>query len=140
MDCRFIVDKQPEGWCKGRLVNKLPDCGKGMVIWNNGKTNKRFLPSEAPIGWVKGSMHKGLCGDDNPSKRPEVREKISKAQKGIPRPKTAGDNNPSKRPEVREKIAKSRRGMKIYTNGMNRKFFIPTEVPHGWIISKTKDN
>ena len=106
LEGRFIVDKQPEGWCRGRLINKLPDCGKGTVIWNNGKTNKRFLPSEVPSGWVKGSIHKGLMGDDNPSKRPEVREKISKAQKGIPRPNTACDNNPAKRPEVREKIAK----------------------------------
>ena len=140
LEGRFIVDKQPEGWLGGRLANRLPECGKGMVIWNNGKTNKRFPPTEVPNGWVKGSIYKGIIGDENPAKRPEVREKISKSQKGIPRPKTTGDNNPAKRPEVREKIAKQRRGKMLYTNGIDRKFFNPDEVPSGWIISKTKNN
>lgn len=66
-----------------------------------------------------------IRGDANPSKRPEVREKIGKAHRGKKlseeqkkkigddhRGKQTGDANPAKRPEVREKISKANTGRK----------------------------
>jgi hypothetical protein len=55
----------------------------------------------------------GVAGEDNPSKRPESRNKISQERKGKPRPDVRYKNlkdNPAKRPEVAAKIASSRRG------------------------------
>lgn len=45
-----------------------------------------------------------LLGMNNPSKRPEVRAKISAKLKGRDAPWTIGDKNVAKRPEVKEKI------------------------------------
>jgi len=52
---------------------------------------------------------KGIIGENNPAKRPEVRKKIKEALKNPTilaklREKFKGENNPAKRPEVREKI------------------------------------
>jgi len=67
---------------------------------------------------VKKGRRSYLLGETNPSKRPEVREKISKALKGKARPsmignknnrKMFGDDNPMRRPEVVEKCFQSRR-------------------------------
>ena len=45
-----------------------------------------------------------LFGDDNPSKRPEVRRKIGEAM--------SGEKNPAKRPEVARKISEALKGIK----------------------------
>ena len=52
-------------------------------------------------------------GENNPSKRPEVREKISKSNKGRKRPDLTKRNlndNPAKKPEVRDKMSQSATG------------------------------
>jgi hypothetical protein len=51
-----------------------------------------------------------MQGDKNPMRDPNIRQKISEAQKGIPRPYQRGENNPSKRPEVKEKISAALKG------------------------------
>ena len=89
-----------------------------------------------------------LKGDKNPSKRPEVRRKISESAKNRPpitedtrkkmsesaknkppmsestkqklRDAFKGDKNPSKRPEVREKLSKANKG-KIIKESIRRK-------------------
>lgn len=45
-----------------------------------------------------------ISGNNNPSKRSDVKEKISIARMGLKQLSTTGDNNPAKRPDVREKI------------------------------------
>ena len=58
----------------------------------------------------------GTPGENNPSKRLEVRQKISKAKLGKKRPdlvKSNLKNNPAKRPEVRKKMSESATGRKL---------------------------
>ncbi len=50
-------------------------------------------------------------GEKNHAKRPEVRQKISKAKLGKLRPDQLGELNPAKRPEVREKIRLKLKGI-----------------------------
>jgi|LakMenEpi03Aug12_release.lakeMendotaPanAssembly.Ray.scaffolds.fasta_scaffold991334_2 group I intron endonuclease len=50
-------------------------------------------------------------GDKNPAKRVEVREKISKAKLGKPRPDQLGDLNSAKHPDVRKKIQLKLKGV-----------------------------
>ena len=55
-------------------------------------------------------------GENNPSKKPEVREKISKSNKGRKRPDLVERNlndNPAKKPEVREKMSQSATGRQL---------------------------
>lgn len=72
-----------------RLIKKYDTCisrgGKGYNIQDGG--------NGAPYG------------DANPSKRPEVREKLRQA--------ATGDRNPTKRPEVRARISKSLTGRRL---------------------------
>jgi group I intron endonuclease len=56
-----------------------------------------------PVSWPKGKKRISTTGDNNPAKRLDVREKISKFRLENPI-QMFGDNNPSRRPEVREKI------------------------------------
>lgn len=80
-DIKCFPENVPIGFVVGRL--KVPNPGTGMKWFNNGTVAKRFLPNEVPDGWVQGRMGiGGLSGDKNVSKRPEVREKISKSLKG----------------------------------------------------------
>jgi len=51
-----------------------------------------------------GNLKWVLKGEKNPSKRPEVKLKISKALKGTTKTALPGDRNPSKKPEVRKKL------------------------------------
>jgi group I intron endonuclease len=50
-------------------------------------------------------------GDNNPAKRHDVRQKISKAKLGKPRLDQLGELNSAKRPEVREKISLKLKGI-----------------------------
>lgn len=64
------------------------------------------------------NKNRRLTGDKNPSKREDVREKISKALKGKPRPSMIGntnnkpmfgDDNPMRNPDIARKCVESRR-------------------------------
>jgi group I intron endonuclease len=60
-----------------------------------------------------------VTGDANPSKRPEVREKISASKTGKPNPTLRLRNlqdNPAKRKEVREKMSLANLGKKHWIN------------------------
>jgi hypothetical protein len=78
------------------------------VVENDQFANKSFQSTSKFIY--------GLTGDANPSKRPEVREKISKSSKGRKRPDLTERNlndNPAKKPEVREKMSQSATGRQL---------------------------
>jgi len=77
---------------------------KGHLPWNKG------LPRELQpwFGKKRPDLSERTIERnriDNPMKRPEAREKISKSHKGKKRPCMMGENNPMKRPEVRAKIS-----------------------------------
>jgi hypothetical protein len=60
-----------------------------------------YLNSKYPNGYNiadGGNSGPVMFGEDNPAKRPEVREKLS------------GENNPAKRPEVRERLRETKQG------------------------------
>jgi len=54
-----------------------------------------------------------ICGDNNVSKRLEVKEKIRLAKLGKPRKDMVGDKNPAKRIDVRKKISAALKGRAI---------------------------
>lgn len=68
----------------------------------------------------------------------ETKEKISNANKG----KLIGDNNPSKRQEVREKISKNRKGKGKFTRETHPKTILSTkdivDIKRLWETEKTK--
>jgi hypothetical protein len=74
--------------------SKMSSTKKMMFL--NGELNNCFEKGQIP--WNLGKEFPNLRGDNNPSKRPEVRKKISISK--------IGDKNPSKRLEVRRKISK----------------------------------
>ena len=74
---------------------------------------------DAELEWIADKFEELMVDfrKNNPSKRPEVRAKISEAKKEAwkrpeVRAKLMGDNSPSKRPEVRAKISESKKGVK----------------------------
>lgn len=66
------------------------------MIINKGRFQKCNIP------WNKDIKRPDMCGENNPSKRFEVREKIRQSK--------LGDKNSSKRPEVRIKISQTQIG------------------------------
>jgi group I intron endonuclease len=63
-----------------------------------------------PIRYWTDEQKEKQRGEKNPAKRPDVREKISKAKIGRPRLDQLGDLNSAKRPEVRKKISENLKG------------------------------
>ena len=55
-------------------------------------------------------------GDKNPSRRPEVKEKVRQKLLGSKRPDIKGKYNPSHRPEVKLKISKALKGRRTWDN------------------------
>lgn len=72
--------------------------------------NKRYTPSSRIIEYSRiefsNKMKKRFIGIDE-------RKNRSKSQLGLKKPLIAGENNPAKRLEVREKISKSNKGRKL---------------------------
>jgi group I intron endonuclease len=58
------------------------------------------------VSYFKGKKRPDMLGENNPAKRPEIREKISQAKLKNPT-QMFGDSNPAKRLEVRDKISKN---------------------------------
>ena len=73
------------------------------------------------VSYHKGKKRPEQSGENNPAKRPEVREKIRQAKLENPT-QMFGDTNPAKRLEVRDKISKN-----ISKSWENR---IPIKCPH----------
>lgn len=65
-------------------------CGK-IHIHPDGNLNKKYAYKSRP----------SMRGDQNPAKRPKVREKI--------RVSKIGDNNPSKRPEIKKNLSEAKK-------------------------------
>jgi hypothetical protein len=71
---RTHFQKGHDPWNKGRGVNKeCIICGKTFYVWNANVGRVKCCSKECGY-----KSRKKLFGDDNPSRRPEVREKISK--------------------------------------------------------------
>lgn len=110
-----LFNSYKNGYNRSRFVSETYDkIGKikGHPSWNRGltkETDDRVRKNYENRKSRKGIKNPKLSGENNPAKRPEVREKISKAKKGRKRPDMVGDKNPSKRPEVRKKLSKRKR-------------------------------
>jgi len=84
---KHFGDKNPTGF-------NLTDGGEGSHGWHPSEETRRKISEN----------HADISGEKNPTKRPEVRKKISKAKKGKKRPDMAGENALMKRPGVKEKM------------------------------------
>jgi len=94
---------------KSRLGKRLPDEVKEKI--RRSMTGKKF-PEHSNM----------MKGENNPAKRLEVRDKITKAKTGKSNTKIVGENNPTKRPEVRKKISESLKGKPSGTKGRHWKW------------------
>ena len=70
-----------EGFGGGKWNENQRRAQANKTIWNKGLTGRTSTQ--------KGIPKPHQCGDNNPAKRPEVREKIRQAHKGKPRPYSA---------------------------------------------------
>lgn len=96
----FKTAEEARSW-ESRVLKKL------KVSQNPSWVNQRDIISIAP-----------MYGDDNPSRRPEVRDKISKAKKGKKRPDASErmrTNHPLWNPETRIKFSENLKN--LYANG-----------------------
>lgn len=108
------------GW-KPTIENKKNISDGNKKYWNEKKKDKEFMLKWSEItrermlknNPMKGKERLDMKGDLNFAKRPEVRNKISRAAKNRDRFDLIGENNPSKREEVRNKISKKLKGRKI---------------------------
>lgn len=139
---RFPSEEVVSKLSKSKISNTVQQSFKnGRHVWNRGKTMATDSRIKMPIkAWKRGNIShtqgktkenyapiriaaEKMIGKNNPSKRPEFRELISKANKG----RLVGNKNPAKRPEVRKKISASvRRG---FANG--RKLGTNTPIGNG---------
>lgn len=89
---------------------KNPQWGKRW--YHNHITDGTFKEGKQPDGWVRGKIRGILKGANNPfygkKHKKETLQLISEKNKG----KLLGKNNPSKRPEVRAKISQNTTGKK----------------------------
>ncbi len=126
---RIIKDNEiiPEDWISGRIHSE-----KQISHYKN--LNNLLTPEKRKSAAVKcAAKTKGK------SKPNGHGEKVSKATKGVKKPWLKGENNPSKRPEVREKISKShenRPPTRWYTDGINNTRAEEGKQPIGWRIGR----
>jgi len=115
---------------KGKNVSK--DVRKKMSItkkemYKNGELKHTFKKGcESPF---KGKKRPSFCGENNPAKRKDVRDKISITK--------IGNLNPAKRKEVRDKIskkAKQRFSNEIWLNFFKNSFNIKPNKPEKVLI------
>jgi len=85
-------------------IEKMRKAKLGKIPWNKGRTGEnspmtgRLVSSETRRKLSKagkGKLHPWQVGENNPTKRPEVRAKISATKMGVPRPDMAGERNPN---------------------------------------------
>lgn len=115
----------PEGWVLGRIHSE-------KQLAHHKKLNSLLTPEKRKAAADK-------CAAKTKGKpKPEGHgEKVSKALTGIKRPYNEGDNNPSRRPEVKEKISKAKKGKSLngalYNNGIENIFVRNgEEIPEGF--------
>ena len=80
----------------GSPLTNATDGGEGPSGHRHSDETKQLLRRKACI----------TRGDDNPSRRPEVRRRISEAQRAM------GENHPTKRPEARRRMSAAAKGRK----------------------------
>lgn len=92
------------------------------------KNRRELTPEEKKIAAEKKS--KSLKGKKKPD---GFAEKISKHHRGRPKEWARGDNNVSKRPEVRKKISEKLSGRNFFRKGDHWIFVVPGEEPEGYV-------
>lgn len=112
--------KIPDGWVLGKIFSE-----KQILHFSNLNKN---LTTEKRKEMGKASSLK-LTGRKKPS---GFGDKISAATKGKPKPWNCGDNNPSKTEEARNKISTTKKGMKMINNGVENCFTKTDILPAGW--------
>jgi len=110
----------PDGYVKGKIMS---DKQKQHINNLNSSLTKE---KRQEMGKLTSEKTKGKPKPNGFS------EKISLANKGKQKPWSKGDNNVSKRDDVREKISNSIRGRKHYTDGDKLIFVRPEFVPEGF--------
>lgn len=88
------------------FANKEEACDWEHKVLQRLRVNR----NEAWVNVTSSRSRPSMEGNKNPSKRPEVREKISKAKTGKPRPdssKRMKENHPLRDPEARKKLSES---------------------------------
>lgn len=119
-----------EKFRKANLGEKNPTYGKQW--FNNGIEAKLFTPGEEPNDWVKGAIFPSMRGENNPSKRKDVKEKISKALQSDNRKGLAIYNiiDPN------GKIYTNVKRLKKFFKEINTTYAIAKHKNSGWIIEK----
>ena len=92
------------------------------------KTRRQLTDQEKKLASERKS--KSLKGKKKPD---GFAEKVSKAHKGKPKEWAKGENNVSKRPEVREKISQKLAGRHFFRKGDHLIFVVPGEEPEGYV-------
>jgi group I intron endonuclease len=110
---RFMVHKGKSNGMYGKqqsqsVKDAVSRANKGRPAWNKGLTKETSEAVKRYSDKIKEVRYVFPLGDENPAKRPEVREKIRISKLGrINSPETRekiSKNSGSRRPEVREKI------------------------------------
>lgn len=124
------IEDIPEGWTKGRISSEKQ------------KQHIKNLNGEILNHQKRKEMGKKVSITTKGKPKPEgFGEKLSRATKGKPREWTKGENNISKREDVRKKISDSWKTRVIglwYTDGKENHYIKPGEdIPEGCVRGKT---
>lgn len=99
-----------------------PDIIKVRKIFNSAEKTRKWeskvlhkLNASSKEKWLNKNncCAPDISGNNNPSKRPEVKEKQRIAALGKKRFDMMGENNPAKRSDVRKKISIAKKGIKL---------------------------
>lgn len=125
----FTCGTNPDGWVKGKLQSEQNKA-------HMKKLNSEVLTKEKRL--ESGKKH-SLKTTGKP-KPPDFGKKVSEANKGKSKPHTIGDNNVSRRPDVKEKISNKMKGRKFFTDG-SKLYFVRPDIgeKNGWILTSTNE-
>lgn len=107
-----VVNKTPDmhRYVEGKFYAKDCFTHKGKKYYNNGIIDSRFYPNEQPEGWVLGTLKERLFGEKNHFYgKKHTKETIEKI-KSKSKPKY-GNDNPSTRIDIRQKISRAKIGI-----------------------------
>lgn len=122
----------PEGWVIGRLQSEK-DKERIRLLNVNNTPEKRLIAAEKISKSTKGKP------------KPEGHgAKVSASSRGKPKPWATGENNVSKRADVRAKISEKRKGIKLtgvwWTDGTTNLYVkSPEIVPEGFYRGRCKN-
>ncbi len=158
-----LANKMARGWKTVKSSKPSPLIGKKKSPEHKAALSaaRKGVPNPKLSAAKKG---KSIPHLHNEPKTEEHRRNISKAKTGVPNPKMLGDLNPTKRPEVRAKMSASQigknvgennpmfgksrpdlvernkiKGKRFWTNGVINKYVLPTETPpEGYWLGVTR--